>query len=208
MLRVLVLFLLFIGGGIYLLTWVRNRLRALQDSALRLEGRSLRELSRRSRSSKTLARALQLRASIREAMSGRSDQAQLATRVDAAVRRVDSQDRLRTRILDALRNESRDDQRRGVEEEVEAFEERQVMLGRLEEQAKTLERESEQVVLELSNIHLALLDVSASEAVLDRGPLKDALNELASEGEMARTQADAQAEIERFLAAKIQSVKR
>lgn len=76
------------------------------------------------------------------------------------------------------------------------------MLGRLAEQSRNLEREQERIVAELSNLHLALLDVSATQAVGGTSAsLTDALSELEGQGQTARRQKQAEAEVEKFLAA-------
>ena len=200
MLRPLLLFLLLFGVSVYGVVWVRRRLGALLKgrAAPTLDTGELRELSRQARSSKTLQQALELRAQLLEALQEREDHAGLRERVDRAIRQLFEQDKLRNRIQLALTSRTSED--RSMQETVDAFEERQVMLGRLETQAKLLEQEAERAVQELIKLHLSLLDLSASEAVMDEGSLGEALSELEAAGDAARQQVVARAEVERILA--------
>lgn len=203
MLRTLSLFLFLLIGGAVGLRWVRRRVGGGSGgwSSPRITRDELRELTRQARRSSPLERALGLRAKITEALEGRRDRADLGRRVDEAIRRLASQARLRGRITEAL--ESRGSvPAHDVDEEVSAFEERQVSLQRLAGKAEELDRSLEQGVLELSNLHLALLELSAAEAIEVSGALDEALGELESAGERARQDREAEAEVARFLAAR------
>lgn len=202
MLRPLILLLLFLGGAFLVYRFVRRSLgRPTTARARRLDAGELRDLARQARGASSVERALELRGRIQEALEGREDRARLADRVDGAIRQIAGQERLRARIEEAIRSSSL-----GADldesEPVAAFEERQIMLARLSDQARSLEKTSERALLELSNLHLALLDLSASEAVFERGALAEALGELESASDSARQRARAEAEVERFLAAR------
>lgn len=199
MLRPLLFLLLFLGGSAAALTWVRSRLRGSASRRRALGSAEIKEMTKEGRRTPQLERALELRRKIADAVGGRKDADRIEERVDDALRRLLEQARLRRRIRDAIGAAPDLDPR--VEENVDAFEERQVRLSRLEEHGRSLERELERGLLELSNLHLALLDLSAEASLEDGGALGEALGELESAGEQARQQREAEAEVARFVAA-------
>lgn len=165
-----------------------------------LDAQTLKKISQRARRSEVLARGLAVRSLIVESLGSRQgSQARLLGRVDTALRKLNAQDELRARLREAVASAGTSPP--AVDESVEAFEAREVMLARLVEQEKELLEEGERVVVELENLHLALLDATASEAILDSGRLGEALNEVETRGASARRQREAEAEVARFLAA-------
>ena len=204
MLRPLILLILFAVGAYSALRWLRTLglLRLKGSGSRELDPRELKTLTRRARNIKPLKRALDLRNNIWDATKNRKDRDGLRTKVDDAIRRLDEQEKLHTRIIAAIRDTDVASEREHADD-IQIFEEQQVMLSRLNEQAHVLLKEGERTILELSNLHLALLDVSASESVLNGGgALTNALSDLESLGSTARHQAEAEAEVARFLASR------
>ncbi|MEO1229430.1 MAG: hypothetical protein AAFZ18_11025 [Myxococcota bacterium] len=206
MLRPLLLLIFFFGVGALAFRWFRSAVAPRLRSGPRLLGESeLRGLRQRAGKGTPLARALDLRAQIRDVLGARADGPRILAPVDVALGRIEEQGRLRMRIIEAL-NRAAKGSAPSVDEPVHAFEEREVMLGRLAEQSRNLEREQERTVVELSNLHLALLDISATQAVGGTSAsLSEALSELEGQGETARRQKQAEAEVEKFLAAQKQA---
>lgn len=200
MLHRLILMLIFLGGGYLSFRWLKSKsqklLKDLVKIPLGIRSRPLKDIQQWGHTSNNIKKALELRTKIREAAEKRSDRNQLFKRVDAAIERIGEQEKVRGRIQEALA-QAQDDE--SVEEDIQAFEQKQIMLSRLKDQAHTLGKASDRAIFELSKIHLALLDVSAAESVLESGVLGDALADLETQGVSARSQAEAEAEVEQFI---------
>ncbi|MBX2814086.1 MAG: hypothetical protein KTR25_19910 [Myxococcales bacterium] len=206
MLHRLILLFLCVGGGYFALRWLKAKgIQLLQTGTRILDHSALRQLSQQAHQTESLQQALELRTRIWEVSHLRADRSTLRAHVDAAIRRLSEQEHIKNRILEAIQLAKKPNVPDVLAtDQIKALEEQQMMLIRLEEQAKVLNRESERTLLKLSNIHLALLDVSASESVMDDNSLHEALQELESESSAVRTQAEAEAEVNQFVQAQLQ----
>mgnify|MGYP006291676573 CR=1 FL=1 len=199
MLRALLTLLFFVGLGLWAVGWARRRLGSGASRGLsKLDGRERDRLRRLARRSPAMKRALEVRAQVMEILQGRTDPARIRERVDEGVRQLAEQLVLRGRIEQALASSA-------VEAdlpEAPRSEEQSELLARLESRLGALDEGSEHTLRELSNIHLALLELTATEAATDRGALAEALEELETAGFSARGRAEAEQEVSRLLAGK------
>ena len=93
------------------------------------------------------------------------------------------------------------DARRAKETHLETMESHLGQLQGLRARLTALEEHSDRLVLEMKNLHLALLEVSSTESTATGSKLDTSLERLAQASEEVRREAQAEAEIDRMLAA-------
>ena len=204
MLRVLIVVVLLGTGGVFVWTFLRRLGRALRGLPKAPSFFEQREMSRLARSAPVLSSALRHREHILQTLGDRRDSLHLKDRVDAAVRRIFEQEKLRRRILEAVDGNAPPPENGLDFDQADAVEAHEALIDRLSTRAAALERANERAGQELSKLHLPLLDVSATESVLDDSHLAEALDELETSGDAVRRQLDAEVEVEQFLATRKQ----
>ncbi len=183
----LFLFLVFLGVAALAARRALRALRARPTAALRRLGPTeLATLEAEAGVSEPIRRALVLRTQIEEAAAHHEDRANLGVRLDEAVRRVAEQQRLSTRIKSALEAGPASDL---------GDPERATRLERLAPQLAALAASTAGILSDLDALHLALLDLSAAQAMMAEGRLGEALEDL----DGARAKTAAELEIQRLL---------
>jgi len=169
-----------------------------------------------------LAEALSLRGRILELCAPEDDP--LRGQVDETVRHLGRQAEARARVARALAGRDPDglqddierardrldaageddDRRRRVRQALVALEDRREHLRRLESRGDEVDTAFESLVVELGNLHLALVDAASSRAAAKSGRLAEVRARLheASEDLVRRTEAEE--EVERLLAAPVE----
>lgn len=216
MLARLILFLVA-GLAIYLgVRWFRARKLIGAGGLNVIELNALMKLAKRA---PRLDAALKMRVVIVDAAAPDARQ-RVAARVDDAIRRLAKQEELASKIAGALEGIDRkaldakiDDARVEAETatDLDRREKERERLRGLETQAEQAERltarrsdlqsGAERILVELRNLHLAMLDASSSEAALESEPVKHALSELEDASERLRQEATADEEVNRLLKA-------
>ncbi|MEL6185986.1 MAG: hypothetical protein AAFU79_15285, partial [Myxococcota bacterium] len=108
MLRPLLLLIFFFGVGALAFRWFRSAVAPRLRSGPRLLGESeLRGLRQRAGKGTPLARALDLRAQIRDVLGARADGPRILAPVDVALGRIFEQGRLRMSFFDALNRDAK-----------------------------------------------------------------------------------------------------
>lgn len=207
----LILFLFFGGVAFACFRWLMHQRKQALKAPARSELKALPEVAAYSRPMKS---ALALKTSIAEAIP-KSDGGTMEE-VETTLQHLARQEALRRKIdetLDDLRPEDIEVRLARAKREAPKSEEeilsQQTLIQRLETQAEQLERltrraetlkaASEQIVVELRNLHLALLEASASEASLSQNHVQAALSQLRESTESLRHQAEAAQEVEALL---------
>lgn len=179
----------------------------------------LNEMMKLAQKSKRMEAALLMRTKI----LGEAEKANmraLAARVDPVIRKLARQLELREdmgKILDELDEEQieRDIRTARAELDSAADESERVIaetkkhqletqleqLGKLKRQRKELNEAGDRIIRELQNLHLALVNASATEAkaLLDSGDVKESLAHLEEASEEVRRKAEAEEEVAAFL---------
>ncbi len=216
MLPRLILFLIA-GLAIYVgIRWFRAR-KLLGSGGLNVI--ELNELMKLAKRAPRLDAALKMRVLIVDTAAPEARE-RVARRVDDALRRLAKQEELTQKIASALEGIDRkkldaqiDDARVEAEtsSDLDRREKERERLRGLETQAEQAERlttrradlqsGAERILVELRNLHLAMLDASSSEAALESEPVKHALSELEDTSERLRQEATADEEVNRMLRA-------
>lgn len=212
----LVVFLLLLGVG-GLLAFRFTKAKSLNRSG-GLDMFEIERLMKLSDGSQRIKGAMMLRVNIVEAASA-SDKKTVAARVDGALRRLAHVEVLRQRVRETLAA-SDQAQIRGLI--VEANEEvdkagpmraegkrklahqLQTQLDQLKElhlREDELDEAGHRLMLEMNNLHLALLNASSSEASAETGSVASALDQLEETSEGFRQKTSADEEVERLLKA-------
>lgn len=167
-----------------------------------------------------LKTAMMLRVNVVEASSV-EDKKALGDRVDGVIRRLARQEDLKAKISKALAEHDDDVMERRVEEARRELEQAQTdderearrhlvaqletqkeQLEQLRNRARELDALSNRIVLELRNLHLALLNASSSEAAdSTNGTVQSVLNHLEEAGEELRQKAHAEDEVRKLIRA-------
>ncbi len=136
-----------------------------------------------------LANQEQIQRQIRTALEG-IDTKRLAAKIDDA--RVEAET-----ATDPERRDKERERLRGLETQAEQAE-------RLAGRQRDLDASAERILVELKNLHLAMLDANSSAAGLESEPVKHALSELEDTSERLRQEASAEDEVNRLLRAAAQ----
>jgi len=210
----LVLFLVVAGfGGLFAYRFLRSK--SLSRSG-GLDVFEIERLMKLAEGSQRLKGAMMLRVNIVEAAPS-ADKKSVSTKVDGALRRLAQVEVLRQRVRKTL-GASDQDKIRGqlAQAETEAqnldperAEGKQRLAQQLQTQLEQLKqlhlREDEldesghRLMVEMNNLHLALLNASSSEASAETGTVASALNQLEETSEAFRQKTSADEEVERLL---------
>lgn len=214
MLARIILFLV-VAMGVYVGTrWWRAR-RLLGKGGLNLV--ELNEMMKLAKKSKRIDAGLKMRVLIVEA-AGPEERPSIAKRVDAVIRRLAKQEEMAKKISEALegidvetlrgkiadlRVDAETDSdiaaRRRAEEHIDSLVTQADQFDKLDARRKELHRAAERIMVELKNLHLAMLDAKSSAASLESEPVKHALTELEEAGETLRRETAAEDEVNRML---------
>lgn len=209
----LMLVLLVVAGAAWL--WWRLK----KPTAGGLNVLELREILQLAKGSQRLEAAVLLRVNIVEAATA-EEKASMTQRVDDVVRRLARQENLHQKIKGVLAENDPDnliraqDELRGrlartpgpeekviLEDKLAALHTQEEQLGRLKKRLSELDDAADRAVLELKNLHLALLEASSVEAAASGDRVTSALGHLEEASESLRQKAQADDEVDRLLRA-------
>lgn len=224
MLLRLILFVLAFGGlGFVGWRWFRGR---RLDRSGGLDVFEIERLMKIAKTSQRVQAAMVLRVNIVEAASA-DEKKSVSAKVDAVLRRLAQQESLRQRVKETLGKFDLGKlkvQLTKAEADADGADgERKLLKDGLVRQLKTqidqimalytreddLDAHAERMMMELKNVHLALLNASSTEAVSDAGSVSQALAHLEETTEELRQQTSAEAEVDRLIrAAQAQAAQR
>lgn len=210
----LVLFLIVVGfGGLFAYRFLRSKSLAGSGG---LDVFEIERLMKLAQGSERLKGAMMLRVNIVEAAPA-ADKKSVSAKVDGALRRLAQVEVLRQRVRKTL-GASDQDKIRGqlaqAESEAQNLDpERAEGKQRLAQQLQTqldqlkqlhlredeLDESGHRLMVEMNNLHLALLNASSSEASAGTGTVASALNQLEETSEAFRQKTSADEEVERLL---------
>lgn len=211
LLRLIILGLFIVAAAIGWRWW---RARQLLDSG-GLGVIEINEMVKLAQKSKRMEAALLMRTKI-VGEAEKANMRALAARVDPVIRKLARQVELREdmgKILEELDEEqlerdvrtakaevdsAADDSERVIAETKKQQLETQLeQLSKLKRQRKELNAAGDRIIRELQNLHLALVNASATEAkaLLDSGDVKESLAQLEEASEEVRRKADAEEEV-------------
>ncbi len=216
MLMRLILIGLAAGGVFFAVQWLRS---------LRSQGTltawEIADLTKRAESSERLKAALAIRIGIVEA-SPAERKVTFARKADDALRRLSQQESIQDKIRKTLAEEDpldlenqiantqveieslKGDARMAKETHLAALETHLDQLRNLRRRLTDLEEHGHRLVMEMKNLHLALLEASSTESTLEGGKLESSLDRLEAASEEVRREAQSEAEVDRLLAASTQ----
>ena len=213
----LILFLIVAAGVTVYIRYARSK---RLDRAGGLDVFEVERLLKLAERAPRLKEAMVLRVSIVEATPSAERRA-VSARVDGVLRRLARQERLRDRVLEtlaatdqaALRRQlaaAEADAEAAAADEVRAASKRALaqqlstqlaQLTELHRREDDLDEVNHRLLLELRNLHLALLNASSSEVALESQGVASALSQLEETSEAVRQKTSADAEVERLLKA-------
>ena len=197
------IFPLLLALGIWVFWTFRKLIRPLLEAQAAAQGQKakklqkgftiaqLKEIESWRKNDASVEKAWKLREQILSASGNHQNRDNLQHQVDSAMLRLVEQVDLKVQIKDALKNHLN---LKGTN-----LGERRV---RLQNHYQSLEETIENTLSGLANLHLAILDVNASKAILDENQLDEALHALQLATDGVRHEAVAQSEIRQLLRAK------
>lgn len=211
----LILFVFVIVGVIAAVRFVRSK---RLDRTGGLDVFEIERLMKIAKGSQRLEQAMALRVHIVEAAPA-DDKKAVSAKVDTALRRLAHIEVLRERVKKALQQQDkralserasslRDE---ADEAEPERAEAKRQLASQLDTQVEQLDQlylrddeldeSADRLMLEMNNLHLALLNATSSEASSSSGSVAGALRTLEETSESFRAQTSAEQEVERLLVA-------
>lgn len=177
----------------------------------------MNQLMKLAKRSQRLDAALKMRVLIVDAAS-EGEKANFAEKVDTAIRRLAKQEELHHKISAALDGIDKKalaakvddarvdaevatdfDERDRKQNELRGLETQAEQVDKLEARKQELHDAAEHIMVEIKNLHLALLDASSSKASLENDAVKMALAELEDSAETLRQETAAEEEVNRIL---------